>query len=359
MQGAQVRNRAKTDPSYRRGQRQWQVRWRDSDGIQRKKSFQWRKDADAFAGRIVVAPTLSDHGHTVESFFPTWWASKQTTSEGHRKNLAGLFEAYIWPQWGQVRLSDITPSDVAQWIGWLAGARTGSIARRAAAELSDMCALAQRDGLLSSNPCVGVRRPRTERRPQIFLSRSELEEVAVKMEQGHDPADALVVRTLGFTGMRWGELVGLQVRDLDKARRRLRLQRTVTEISGHKELKDFPKSGDRREIVAPVVWDELLTLSDGREGSEPLFPARRGGVRSHSRFHDHWRRFVQADGWPTLRIHDLRHTAASLMIASGADVKMVQRQLGHKTAAMTLDLYGALWDKGLDALAERMEAQGL
>ena len=57
-----------------------------------------------------------------------------------------------------------------------------------------------------------------------------------------------------------------------------------------------------------------------------------------------------------MRIHDLRHTAASLAIASGADVKAVQRMLGHASATMTLDLYGHLWDRGLDDVADRMDA---
>ena len=55
-----------------------------------------------------------------------------------------------------------------------------------------------------------------------------------------------------------------------------------------------------------------------------------------------------------MTIHDLRHTAASLMVQSGANVKTVQRQLGHKSAAMTLDVYADLFDDDLDDLSERM-----
>ena len=55
-----------------------------------------------------------------------------------------------------------------------------------------------------------------------------------------------------------------------------------------------------------------------------------------------------------MTIHDLRHTAASLMVQSGANVKTVQRQLGHKSAAMTLDVYADLFDEDLDDLSERM-----
>ena len=68
-------------------------------------------------------------------------------------------------------------------------------------------------------------------------------------------------------------------------------------------------------------------------------------------------RFVpfQSDSFPFVTVHELRHTAASLMIASGANVKTVQSQLGHKTATMTLDLYGHLFPDDLDDVADKMD----
>lgn len=78
-----------------------------------------------------------------------------------------------------------------------------------------------------------------------------------------------------------------------------------------------------------------------------------------------WGNASRDDGWLSvglrragipghLTIHDLRHTAASLMVRAGANVKAVQRQLGHKSAAMTLDVYADLFDDDLDELSERM-----
>jgi integrase len=67
-------------------------------------------------------------------------------------------------------------------------------------------------------------------------------------------------------------------------------------------------------------------------------------------------RAVAATGLDGLKPHELRHTAASLAIASGATVKAVQRMLGHKSAAMTLDVYGHLFEGDLDAVAERLDA---
>ncbi len=64
---------------------------------------------------------------------------------------------------------------------------------------------------------------------------------------------------------------------------------------------------------------------------------------------------VEAAELGQVRIHDLRGTAASLMISSGANIKAVQRQLGHASAAMTLDLYGHLYEDDLDALSEALD----
>ncbi len=90
-----------------------------------------------------------------------------------------------------------------------------------------------------------------------------------------------------------------------------------------------------------------------------VFTANRGrSLRSSN-----WRRrvwgpaIIDAAVDPKLRIHDLRHTAVSLMISSGTNIKAVQRQLGHATAAMTLDLYGHLFDADLDHLSEALDTR--
>src|SRR5215204_7057874 len=67
-----------------------------------------------------------------------------------------------------------------------------------------------------------------------------------------------------------------------------------------------------------------------------------------------WREAKAAIGRPELRVHDLRHTAASMWLASGADPKVVQRVLGHATAAMTMDLYGHMIDRNLGDTAQRL-----
>ena len=114
------------------------------------------------------------------------------------------------------------------------------------------------------------------------------------------------------------------------------------------------KSGRPREVPVPPSVLGMLEL--GRPRGVPLFTAPQGGRVSA----DNWRARVfasaaEAIGRPGLTPHALRHTAASLAIRAGADVKAVQRMLGHASAAMTLDTYAHLWDGGLDDVASRMD----
>lgn len=128
--------------------------------------------------------------------------------------------------------------------------------------------------------------------------------------------------------------------------RGLRLQRTVLASNGGGQL--FVDSlKNRRSRTVPLV-PELYPVVDrraiGRAATDWLFPAPAGGPIRESNWKRtvRWSRAVTELGYPMLRVHDLRHTAASLWLASGADPKVVQAVLGHFSAAMTMDVYGHL-----------------
>ena len=132
----------------------------------------------------------------------------------------------------------------------------------------------------------------------------------------------------------------MNVGDVDPKRRRLVVR----------EAKD----AEPREVPIPETVLGMLNL--GRDRTAPLFLSAKGKrVRV-----DNWRSRVfdpakMVIGRPDITPHVLRHTAASLAIASGADVKAVQEMLGHSSAKMTLDTYAHLWDAGLDDVATRMD----
>jgi integrase len=288
-----------------------------------------------------------------------------------RKTLAletSAWRNHIEPKFGKVPVASITSADIATWVGRLiaSGAAQSTVARHLAV-FRGLLAFAVQDGRITKNPAERVAAPTSGkvRREGQFLTSKEVLALAEACSTvtEDDPADALdygdLVKVLAYLGPRWGELAGLQVRDrLRVPGHGVRLQRAVLSSMETGSLYvDTLKS--KRARTAPLV-DELVPIFDrwcaGKNPDDWIFHAPRGGPLSER----NWKRSV---GWaeaikkierPALRVHDLRHTCASLWLAAGADPKVLQRILGHASAAMTMDLYGHLVDDNLWSSAERL-----
>lgn len=153
-----------------------------------------------------------------------------------------------------------------------------------------------------------------------------------------------------------GEAAALRVRRVDLLRRRVEVAESVTEVGG-RAVAGTPKTHQRRSVPLPRSLVEPMTRQlVGRGPDELVFTAPAGGVLRNGNFR---RRVfdpaVEAVGLSGLAPSDLRHTAASLAIAAGANVKAVQRMLGHASAAMTLDVYAGLFGEDLDEVADRLD----
>ena len=167
---------------------------------------------------------------------------------------------------------------------------------------------------------------------------------------------APLIRFLAYTGLRWGEVAALRVRGIDLSRRRVDIAESVTEVHGQL-VWGTPKTHARRAVPLPrFLARELAPLIEGRDPDALVFTVSRGGVLRVRVFRrDTFDPAVRKIGPAGFHPHKLRHTAASLAIASGADVKVVQMMLGHKTATLTLDLYGHLFPDRLAKLADRFD----
>ena len=331
-----------------KGQR-WQARWRDTDENQRKRNFTTKDEAERHLAELRITPQQAASQATVGKQYAAWIRTKRGLSAGHIGNYESKWRIHVAPEWEDRQLSDVRHSEVAGWVAEKAARTSPSVARQALQILSGVFALAVRDGLVIADPTAGVSVKMPARRQGRPLTQQQIHELA----EACGP-DGIAVRTLAFTGLRWGELAGLRVRDLDVPRARLTVSRSVGERGGVLAVGDT-KTGKAREVgVPPALLAELVAAAGGRGPDEPLLPAARGGLRRHSRFYKRFQDATAQVGLDGLRPHDLRHTAASLAIASGADVKVVQRMLGHASATLSLDLYGHLWEQGVDDIAKRM-----
>jgi integrase len=140
-------------------------------------------------------------------------------------------------------------------------------------------------------------------------------------------------------------------------KRRTEVVHTAVELNGEMTY-GTPKTYQRRSVPVPrSLVDALAEHVAGKQPDDLVFTTPRGDVMRNHNFRS--RVFAPAAafiGMPGLTPHDLRHTAASLAVQAGANVKAVQRMLGHASAAMTLDVYAGLFNDDLDAVADRLDA---
>ncbi|MDP8954159.1 MAG: site-specific integrase, partial [Actinomycetota bacterium] len=153
------------------------------------------------------------------------------------------------------------------------------------------------------------------------------------------------------TGMRRGEILGLRWVDLDLAHRRLAVTHTILTV-GYKVMPGTPKTGRSRRSIAldsettaalhhhqRRQLTEKVAIGNGYEDHGLVF-ARESGEPVHpDSFSQTFERTVRRLGLPKIRLHDLRHTHASLGLAAGVPVKLMSERLGHATAAFTQDVY--------------------
>lgn len=346
-----------------RGQKRFRVRFRKPDGTQTdKRGFVRKKDAELWAAEHVTVAMVKgayvdpQAGKvTVGSLWSAWLAKKQVTSKpSYIESLERAWRVHVEPKWGARSLGSITRGEVQEWATSMAQAKSATVVIRNVGILSSICADAVADMLIVRNPCEGLSLPRKRRKPHAYLSASEL--FALADASGGRRTMVLV---MGLCGLRWGEMAGLHVEDVDFARMRLDVRRSATEVGGVVRV-DVPKNGEWRQVAFPdLLLVPLREACGGRDGGDVLFPAADGGYvrRMHGPNDDSswffWAKRRAGIGKP-LTFHDLRHTAASLMVSAGANVKAVQRQLGHKSAAMTLDVYADLFDDDLDAVTNAM-----
>ncbi|HEX2893654.1 MAG TPA: site-specific integrase [Marmoricola sp.] len=195
-----------------------------------------------------------------------------------------------------------------------------------------------------------MRLPRVARKEPVFLTHEQVDRLAEACV-GFE----LFIRLLAYTGLRWGEATALQVKRVNLMRRRLEVVRTAIDLG--EVTYGTPKTHQYRSVPIPrSIVDELAQHVAGKEPDDLVFTSPHGApLRNHNFRARVFTPAAKAIGVPHLTPHDLRHTAASLAVQAGANVKAVQRMLGHASAAMTLDVYAGLFGDDLDAVADRLD----
>jgi integrase len=248
-----------------------------------------------------------------------------------------LLDRYLLPEFGALELGAISPVLVRRWWAGL-DRSTPTVNARAYSLLKAILNTAVSDDAIPANPCRIKSASSTPTAREIRPA--TLTELEVLVEALPDNRRAIAL-LCSWCALRIGEALELRRKDLDLERGQVNVTRSVAWVRG-RPVVGTPKSaaGTRRVTIPPHVLPAIRDHLDthvGRSREALLFPARDG--QSHlqpSVFHDAFRRARAVTGREDLRVHDLRHTGATLAARTGATLAELQARLGHSTVAAAL-----------------------
>jgi integrase len=345
----------------------WRVRWVDDTGHEHTKVFQHKDSAQSHLDKVtadVVRGTYVSPRHSAVTFGAVakeWLAGKATKKPKTVAGYTSLLDTLILPRWRDTKLRDITHADVQRWISQLSvdgSVRTegkGLAASRVIQAHQCMSAVlkyAIRTERLSKNAATGVDLPRKASAEHRYLTHAQLLRLAHILDDADLGALTLV---LGYCGLRTGEARALRARDIKD--HTITVRASVTKVDGKGYVEGATKTHRTRWVPVPeFLWDRLEYLTEGAEPDQLVFPGRDDGYLTDFEYRRWFDQAAKEIGVLGLTPHELRHTCASLAISAGANIKAVQRLLGHETASMTLDEYGHLFSDDLTAVATSLDA---
>lgn len=344
------------------GEKRYRIIYRRPDNKQtQERGFKRKRDAEQRLGEVEVSKHRgeyidpSDAKVTVADLGKVWIEDrKHVLKPSAYRPLESAWRVHVAGKWGSRGVGAIRHSEVQTWVSGLSKDRSATTVLRVYGVLAAVLDQAVKDRRILRNPARDIRLPRKQKSSRVYLTHEQVTRLS------DEAAYPSLVLALAYTGLRWGELTGLRVKNVDRERRRLFVEENAVMVGGHIEV-GTPKTHESRSVPYPAFLDDAIEeLSKGKRRDAILF----GDGVQHMRLPNSVRGWFQGavdrcqaadEDFPRVTPHDLRHTAASLAIAAGANVKAVQRMLGHASAAMTLDTYADLFEDDLDDVAVALD----
>ena len=304
---------------------------------------------------------------TLAEYLPVWLENHRVTLRPKTADqYQRIIEKHILPRLGGTQVKNLRITRVEQFYSELVqsglGVRTVRIVHTI---LHRAFEKALRYGLVVSNPTQGATLPRYKQGEMQVLDESQVTQFLVAAQDS--PYQALYFLAL-TTGMRQGELLGLKWIDLQWHSGALLVQRQVQDIRGQGTIYQEPKTrASRRTIKLGEVTLQVLRLHRERQQAlkasagnrwkenDLIFPSKIGSPLDPSNLRLDYKRVLETAGLPKIRFHDLRHTAASLMLNHGVPVIVASKRLGHSKPSITLDIYGHLYQEMQVEVAKKMD----
>ena len=311
---------------------------------------------------------------TVSQWLDTWLNEymddvKESTRTSYRQHINN----HLRPALGAVKLSNLTPAAVQKFYNGLTRREkplSAKTVKNIHGVLHQALRQAVRLGYLRSNPTEACTLPRIEKTEICPLDAPEIKLFLAALD---DSEYSNLLKVDLFTGLREGEILGLQWACVDFDRGTITVNKQLTRPRIKGEAYRFASlKNDKPRVIQPAPYvmtllkDHRMKQLQKRIAAGPLwddcgfpdlvFTNDTGKYLCYCVVLRRLRNALQAAGLPPKRFHDLRHTYAVTSLRAGDDVKTVQENLGHHTAAFTLDQYGHVTYTMREASAQRMEA---
>ena len=266
---------------------------------------------------------------------------------------------YHFTKLDDLRINRITTAAVERFITGKQGEGMNlTTLRKVIVTLNQVMNYAVRHKYVDHNPVQDAERPRgqggEEKSPIRVLSTSEINSL---LEAEKDAMYRTLCKLAIMTGLRQGELFGLNWIDVDWFNNQIHVQRTFNNGAWYKPKTSTSK---RRVDLGPLMVADLKKwrLACPKSDLDLVFPNEAGNPLNHGNMlNRHFYPALKAAGIPRIRFHDLRHTYASLMIEQGESIKYIQSQLGHATPTITLNVYAHLMKPVNQEAARRLEGR--
>lgn len=372
--------------------RQWQVRYRVGKK-QLKESYARKRDADARAAAVETDLNRGEFidrkaGQETFRIVAERWRTAAIHRPSTESSVRQRLETHVYPTFGECPIADIRPSEIQAWIKGRSEILAPVSLRNTYAIIVTVMRSAVVDGIMRSSPCDGVKLP-SRRRVEVVPPSDAA--VLALIDAPTNMRERALVLLAAASGLRQGELFGLEVEHLDFLRREVRVTQQLCCVTGrgaaglfigppktHEGNRSVPLAKAAVEAVAaylaqfPAQEVEVIDRTDPRKPTKRMarliFPNAEGRPIQRSPWSRSWSVVVrranvalEAAGVedrvpPGTTLHDLRHYYASLLIKHRESVKTVQKRLGHSKPSITLDTYTHLWLDDEDTTRAAIEA---
>jgi integrase len=320
----------------------YQVKWRRIDGSQTSKNFRTLREAVDFKRQVEIDKSrglLPDDRQSKVKFED--YANSYYSRTEHRpstiRRRKGIMDKHLIPAFGATPISKIRRSDIQAAVGsW----KSQGLAARTIINhlniLRPIFAEAVLDDIIVRNPMLNIKAPTP---PQVWRN-------PLTPEQCHallgaiDPDYNYAIHFALATGVRWSEFANMKIRDFKPMSKMV----SVTDSKTEAGVRELPLDEEDILIIAQHIAD---TGRNGADADSPLFTSPKGLPLNHSNFRQ--RVFAPAcskAGLKGITFHDLRRTHATMLVAEGHDVKVVQERMGHSSISTTLKYYARATESG-------------